>query len=280
MRPLRGKGKTNSNSKGNSKSKNMAIFHLHAQVIKRSAGRSSVAAAAYRLGMSLEDARTGASHDYTRKGGVDGWKILAPSNAPQWAHDPAQLWNRVEAAEKRKDAQVARDIDIAIPRELSPDAMRELVEEYTQAEFVERGMVAQIAFHNLDGDNPHAHIMLTTRDIGPDGFGQKNRDWNAVEMLEGWRSAWATHANARLAQASLPARIDHRTLKAQGIEREPTTHQGPRAAAMQRRGLSIDRVRRWLTHHFGAAILRRREKREAPSPTLPNPPGRRPGLRR
>lgn len=258
----------------------MAIYHLHAQVIKRSDGRSSVAAAAYRLGAALEDARTGSTHDYTRKGGIDGWTVLAPSNAPPWARDPAQLWNRVEAVEKRKDAQLCREIDLAIPRELSPDAMRALVEDFAQSEFVGAGMVAQIAYHHLDGGNPHAHLMLTMRDIGPEGFGNKNRDWNQREALEKWREAWATHANASLEKSGQAARIDHRTLKAQGIDREPSKHQGPKAWAMQARGLMIDRLR--VVANFFAAVKARRAARKGGDFTPPPdaPPPRRRGLGR
>lgn len=291
--PSGGKSKTNSNSR--SKSDTVAIYHLHAQVIKRSAGQSSVAAAAYRLGVRLVDDRTGTTHDYTRKGGVDGFAMFAPANAPDWALDPGQLWNRAEAAEKRKDAQPAREVEVSLPRELTPEQRAALVEDFVRENFVSEGMVACVGFHKQDSDNPHAHIMLTMRRLSPDGAGfeaTKAREWNDVERLEGWRASWAECANRALAQAARPERIDHRSLKDQGIDREPTTHRGPRAQHMARRGLS-DRLRGWAAAvaaavpALGQALRHRRSRlnvrafeagAEAPSP--PPPPGRRPGPRR
>ena len=127
---------------------------------------------------------------YRARGGVDHVETLAPANAPAWVQDRAALWNAVEAAETRKNSQVAREIRVALPVELDHGQRVELVREFCQREFVARGMVADIALHapGREGDdrNHHAHILLTTREIGPEGFGAKNRDWNAVEMLEGW----------------------------------------------------------------------------------------------
>lgn len=213
----------------------MAIYHLHAQVISRSSGRSATGAAAYRAGVEIADERTGLVHDYTRKGGVDHTEILAPANAPEWANDRAKIWNGVEAAEKRKDAQLCREVEVALPSELTPEQMRDLVRDFARAEFVERGMVADVALHHVKSENPHAHILLTTRALGPDGFGQKNRDWNRKELLEEWRESWERHANLALERAGHEARIDHRTLAAQGIQREPTQHLGPQAHSYEQR---------------------------------------------
>lgn len=160
----------------------MAIYHNSVSVIKRSAGKSSVAAAAYRSGQKLIDEQTGIIHDYSRKSGVDYSIILSPVSA-DWITDRQQLWNRVEEVEKRGDSQLARDITLAIPRELNREDKIKLVCEYVQTNFVNMGMVADINFHEMNSDNPHAHIMMTLRDLKIDeqkvvSFGNKNREWN------------------------------------------------------------------------------------------------------
>jgi hypothetical protein len=219
----------------------MAIYHLRATMISRSAGRSATAAAAYRVGERIEDHRTGLTFDYRARGGVDHVETLAPTNAPAWVQDRAALWNAVEAAETRKNSQVAREIRVALPAELDHGQRVELVREFCQREFVARGMVADIALHapGREGDdrNHHAHILLTTREIGPEGFTTKNRDWNAVEMLEGWREAWARDSNRALERCGLDERIDHRTLEAQRIEAQE------RATAAQDRGDEAEALR-------------------------------------
>lgn len=229
----------------------MAIYHLRATMISRSAGRSATAAAAYRAGERIEDRRTGLTFDYRARGGVDHVETLAPANAPAWVQDRAALWNAVEAAETRKNSQVAREIRVALPAELDHGQRVELVCEFCQCEFVARGMVADIALHapGREGDdrNHHAHILLTTREIGPEGFGAKNRDWNAVDMLEGWREAWARDSNRALERCGHDERIDHRTLEAQRIEaqeRATAAHdRGDEAEALRQtvRAVELDR---------------------------------------
>ena len=200
----------------------MAIYHLRASVISRSAGRSATAAAAYRSGTEIEDRRTGLSFDYAAKCGVEHTEIIAPDHAPDWASDRSELWNRVEEAETRKNSQVAREVRVALPDELSHDERVELVRGFCQEAFVERGMVADIAIHapGKDGDerNHHAHIMVTTREIDAEGFTTKNREWNGKDVLEGWRSSWAEVSNDALERSGLDDRIDHRTLEAQRDE--------------------------------------------------------------
>ena len=197
----------------------MATYHFNAQVVSRSCGASAVAGAAYRSGECLTDERTGEEHDHSDRDDLDGAEILAPRDSPEWAQDRARLWNEVEAAERRKDAQVAREIRVAIPRELRPEDGRALVRDYAQRSFVDRGMVADIAVHGgKEGHNPHAHIMLTTRTITPEGFGQKNREWNKKEHVTTWRKDWADSANRALAQHGRAERIDHRSLIAQRDE--------------------------------------------------------------
>ncbi|HEY6455520.1 MAG TPA: Ti-type conjugative transfer relaxase TraA [Steroidobacteraceae bacterium] len=199
----------------------MAIYHLSAKIISRGTGRSVVAAAAYRAGESLEEESTGLTFDYTRKGGVAFSEIRAPQDAPSWVFDRTQLWNKVEAFEKRKDAQLAREVEVALPIELSADEQRGLLQTFVQREFVDRGMVADFSLHRDDEHNPHAHILLTLRRVGPDGFGPKERSWNERAQLMGWRQSWEELSNAHLAQAGHATRIDHRSLKDQGLDLRP-----------------------------------------------------------
>lgn len=242
----------------------MAIYHLSAKVVGRSSGRSATGSAAYRAGEEIVDERTGLVHDYTRKGGVDHAEILAPDHAPEWAQDRATLWNEVEKAEKRKDAQLYREVEVALPRELSPEKMQELVRGFAHEQFVERGMVADVAYHHLKSDNPHAHIMLTTREITPEGFGQKNRDWNRKEALEQWREAWQAHTNKSLELSGHESRIDHRTLEAQGIERLPQVHLGPKVIEMEQRGVQTNLGERALgIERANAEIIDLQKHREA-----------------
>ncbi|MEQ3709425.1 MobQ family relaxase [Tateyamaria sp.] len=200
----------------------MAIYHLRASVISRSAGRSATAAAAYRVAERIEDRRTGLTFDYAARGGVDHTEILAPDHAPDWVYDRSELWNRVEESETRKNSQVAREVRVALPDELTHAQRLELVREFVRSQFVDHGMVADIALHapGREGDerNHHAHILLTTREVDADGFTTKNRDWNKVEILESWREAWARDSNAVLERAGIEDRVDHRTLVAQRDE--------------------------------------------------------------
>lgn len=200
----------------------VATYRLSAQVIGRSSGRSATAAAAYRAGAEIVDERTGLVHDYTKRSGVEAAYIVAPESAPAWAQDRGALWNAVEAAEKRKDAQLAREVQLSLPHELDAEQRRALVDGFVREQWVSAGMVAGVAIHapDRDGDerNHHAHVMLTTRSIGPDGFGPKVREWNDKARLEGWREAWAEHANRALELAGRSERIDHRSLQAQRAE--------------------------------------------------------------
>ena len=225
----------------------MAQYHFAASIIQRSRGQSAVASAAYRAGELMRDDRLGKTFDYRRHLGVVHTEILAPDNAPGWMRDRSQLWNAVEKAEKRKDSQLARSLDIALPHELTIDLNLELLRGFVQEQWVDQGMIADIAIHlpGRTGDirNVHAHIALTTREITGPGFGLKARDWNSKEELVEWRKAWADHANRILEREGFEERIDHRSLVDQGIDREPTTHVGPAGKEMQRRGTSHDRFR-------------------------------------
>ncbi|HHS1758330.1 TPA: MobQ family relaxase [Salmonella enterica subsp. enterica serovar Typhimurium] len=219
----------------------MAIYHLSMKIISRSSGYSAVASAAYRSGSLMLDERTGLTHDYTRKSGVAEAVILTPATAPAWCTNRAELWNAVEKAERRKNSQLAREIELAIPHELPQDAARETVLAFVRENFVSQGMIADVAFHHMDKTNPHAHIMLTTRAIGPAGFSGKVRDWNDRTHAETWRASWADHANRALANAGYQEEIDHRSYERQGLEKTPGIHLGKSACAMETRGIETER---------------------------------------
>ncbi|HHZ5567217.1 TPA: MobQ family relaxase [Escherichia coli] len=219
----------------------MAIYHLSMKILSRSKGYSAVASAAYRAGEKILDERTGVIHDYTRKNGVASAVILTPANAPAWCANRAELWNAVEKAERRKNSQLAREFELAIPRELAQDAARETVLNFVRENFVSRGMIADVAFHNPGGSNPHAHIMLSMRAITPDGFGEKVREWNDWTHAETWRGSWADHANRALANAGYQEEIDHRSYERQGVEKTPGIHLGKSACAMEKWGIETER---------------------------------------
>lgn len=224
----------------------MAIYHFSAKIISRANGSSALAAAAYRSASRLHDQRLDRHHDFSNKAGVVHSEVLLPDGAPEHLRDREKLWNAVEAAELRKDAQLAREIEFAIPRELNEADGIRLARDFVQAEFVDRGMIADLNVHwdvGADGEaKPHAHVMLALREVDAGGFGKKNRDWNRTDLLETWRERWAGHVNARLAELDIDARIDHRSLEAQGIELEPQGKIGPAAARMAAQGLESERV--------------------------------------
>jgi len=214
----------------------MAIYHFSAQIISRKDGRSAVAAAAYRAAAKLTDRTTGQVSSFTRKKGVDHHEVMLPPNAPLAFSDIEELWSSAEEAEKRKDAQLCREINIALPIELSLDQQVELIRAYVKEQFVSAGMIAQVNVHDSQSDNPHAHVMLTLRDVTSNGFGNKNRAWNDKQLLEKWREQWANYANKALEKAGFSERIDHRTLEAQDVDRAPTKHLGPAISAILERG--------------------------------------------
>ncbi|MBV9509915.1 MAG: Ti-type conjugative transfer relaxase TraA [Caulobacteraceae bacterium] len=244
----------------------MAIYHFSAKVISRANGSSAVAAGAYRSASRLYDERLGRDHDFSNKTGVVHSEILAPEESPERWQGRETLWNEVEALEKRKDAQLAREVEFAIPREMDQGEGVALARDFVRQEFVDRGMVADLNVHwdmGPDGlAKPHAHVMLSMREVTPEGFGKKARDWNSREMLEGWRERWASHVNERLNELGIEARVDHRTLEAQGIELEPQHKIGP--AGMRREGRGED-AERALEHR---EIARRNGERIIAKPAV------------
>jgi hypothetical protein len=232
----------------------MAIYHLHLQIITRGDGKSAVAASAYRSGETLHNEYDGVTHDYTRKGGVVHTEILLPANAPAEYTDRNALWNAVEKIEKQKNAQLAREVEVALPMELTMDQNIALVRKYVRENFVNAGMVADVCVHAPDREkpNPHAHIMLTMRPFNDDKtWGTKIKkvnkkpvyttDWNNREKAEQWRAAWAGAVNAELAQSGFAETVDHRSYVRQGIDKIPSVHLGVSATQMERRGIVTER---------------------------------------
>ncbi len=225
----------------------MAIFHLTTKVISRGKGQSAIAAAAYRSGEKLHDEKTNEPKSY--RAGADRilfTDIMAPKDAPEWAHDRNALWNQAERIETRKDARLAREIEIALPHELTDQQREWLVKDFVREAFVRRGYAVDIAIHapyeTSDERNHHVHLLIPERRIGPDGFAaKKDPTMNRREQLNEWREQWANLANRHLERHGHEARIDHRSLEAQGIDREPTSHLGYAAIEIAERGGQSDR---------------------------------------
>ncbi|MCF2525406.1 MobQ family relaxase [Bradyrhizobium sp. G127] len=214
----------------------MASYHFSAQAVKRSEGRSVVAMAAYRAGEKLRDERRGVDADYTRRRGVVHAEIIAPEGSAEWLLDREKLWNGVEKSEVRRDAQLAREINMALPCELTDEQRLVLVREFVAAQFVSLGMVADFAIHAPvaeKGDDPrnfHAHVLLTMRQAGGGGFRRvKTREWNSDAMLAKWRAAWAEHQNRVLRERGHAVKVDHRSLEVQRVE--AVARREPRLAA-------------------------------------------------
>ena len=247
----------------------IAIYHCSIKIVSRGKGKSAVAAAAYRSGEKLTNEWDGLTHDYTKKGGVVHSEILLPAHAPPAFSDRSTLWNSVELSEKSNNAQLAREVEIALPVELSREEQTRLVREYCSSQFVSKGMIADFNLHDTGGGNPHAHILLTMRPLDEKGAwlpkskkeyvldenGEKIRlpsgryktrkvdlvDWNNRENAEVWRRAWADLANEFLERNDCPERIDHRSYERQGIDQLPTVHVGVSATQMEKKGIVTER---------------------------------------
>jgi len=247
----------------------MAIYHLSIKIISRGKGKSAVAAASYRSGEKIKNEYDGIVHDFTRKGGIAHTEILLPQNAPQEFSDRGTLWNSVEKIEKSKNSQLAREIEIALLKELNREKQIELVREYVKENFVKVGMCADIALHDKNDGNPHAHILLTMRPLNEDKtWGAKSKkeyildengekvklkngnyktrkintvDWNEQDKAEEWRKTWADITNKYLEENSIQEKVDHRSYQRQGIEEIPTIHLGVSASQMEKKGIATDR---------------------------------------
>ena len=258
----------------------MADFHFSVTQIKRSAGQSAIAAAAYRAGEKLFSKIYGEYSDYTRKRGIIETGILLPSFAPKEYENREKLWNAVEQAERHPKAQLAYSFDFSLQNEFSMKENLEIAREFIRKQFVDRGMIADYAVHLPDkGDavpNPHVHVLCPIRPLLPDGtWGAKQKrvyrlddagnrlpdaasrpqfdavpttDWGSAETLEHWREAWAETNNEHFAAHGLDARLDHRSYEKQGVEQIPTVHEGPKVREMERQGIRTEKGdrNRWI----------------------------------
>ena len=261
----------------------MALYRLEAKIVKRKNWtRSVVASAAYRSGNSLHSAAYRSGNELTDERGKTTFnyrartqevvysEIMAPANGPAWLQSPPpkgkedmakqralreRLWNTIEKVEKRKDSQLARDFTLTLARELTLEQEIELVRGWCNEQYVSKGFVADFSIHkSKTGLNPHAHVLFTTRPVEGQGFGKKPSTAGkfngrglvgigAKSDLKGWRDSWEKHENAALEKAGRPERVDHRSLKAQGIDRIPEPKMGPTATAMMRKGVDSERFK-------------------------------------
>ena len=247
----------------------MAIFHCSIKIISRGKSKSAVAAAAYRSGEKITNEYDGITHDYTRKGGIAFTGILLPDNAPKEYQDRSTLWNAVECVEKSKNAQLAREIEVSIPKEIPREYWQRLMTDYCKSNFVNKGMIADFCIHDKDPSNPHCHILLTMRPIEKNGkWGAKSRkvydldsdgnriklpsgnwkshkedttDWNSQDNAELWRENWSEHCNLYLENLGQTERIDHRSYERQGIDKIPSIHLGVQASQMEQKGIKTER---------------------------------------
>ena len=247
----------------------IAIYHWNIGIVSRGKGKSAVAAAAYRSGEKLTNEWDGMTHDYTRKGGVVHTEIMLPPHAPPSFSDRSTLWNSVELYEKAGNAQLAREIDAALPIELSREEQIRLVREYCSSQFVSRGMCVDFAIHDTDSGNPHCHIMLTMRPLDERGAwaakskkeydldenGERIRlpsgrykthkvdltGWNDKDNTLLWRKAWADYTNDFLERNGSPEHIDHRSNAERGIDEIPTVHMGVAACQMEKKGIATEK---------------------------------------
>jgi len=247
----------------------LAIYHLSIKVMSRNKGKSAVAAAAYRAASKIKNEYSGITYDYTRKKGIVHTEIMLPDNAPKEYADRVVLWNAVEETEKSVNAQLAREIEVALPRELTREQNIQLVRDYVQKHFVSEGMAADICLHDKNDGNPHCHILLTMRPFNNDGsWGAKSKkeymldgngeriklkngtyktrkintvDWNDREKSEQWRKGWSDCVNAVFKEHGIEKEIDNRSYKRQGIDKIPTIHMGHEATALERKGIRTER---------------------------------------
>ena len=243
----------------------MAIFHMSFSNISAGKGRSAIASAAYRSGEKLFDDKEGRRYFYARSVIPESF-ILTPKNAPAWASDREKLWNEVEKNDRKSNSRYAKEFNVALPVELSESEQKELLTKYVQENFVDEGMVADVAIHRDHPDNPHAHVMLTNRPFNPDGtWGQKTKteyildshgnktktpagnvrnrkiwlvDWDKKEKITEWRHNWAASVNQALEQKNIPDRISEKSFVEQGIADTPMQHEGINSKRYERKAFN------------------------------------------
>lgn len=276
------------------------MYHLRVKFVKRSAGRSSVAASAYRSGQKLTDQREGKTHDYTRKSDVEFSEVLLPDHMPVSLASREALWNAVETGIKRKDGQPAFEVEVALPRELSREQCVELARSFALDQFVSKGLPVDLNIHRPTasdgGEHPHAHLLISTRRFNDDGtldraatdmqdnpaavrrvyaLEEAGKIDEAVIAQRGtnlgqWREAWADYSNRFLADSGSESRVDHRTLAAQQIDREPTLNIGFAFYGLLRgfTGHLADRIDQWKQIDWRNAMRGQMQRIRATRPDL------------
>lgn len=235
--------------------------NLHIQTISRGSRKSAVAASAYRSGSSvvacaayracdkLEDERYNKTHDYSKKHNVLHAEIVKPNHAPKWMGERGKLWNAVEAGEKRKDAQLAKEVILVLPRNLDHEQHKEVVRGWVADNVTKRNLIADFAIHSPDasdgGKNPHAHVMFTLRPVEQDGTfgkkltGYKNGGLDGKEILREMRFSYQDHLNrASASNENNQVVFDLRSYKEKGIDKTPQPKQGQKVTHLEKRGYS------------------------------------------
>lgn len=217
-------------------------------------GSSIVAKAAYRSGDKIHGDRENFTHDYTHKSNILLAEVITPNHAPEWMNDRESLWNAVEAGEKRKDAQQAKEILLVLPNNMSHEQHKEAVRGFVKDNLTTRGLVADVGYHS-DGNNPHAHIMFTLRGVEGDGFGKKQTGYNDLpnglqgldgkKQLYSWRKSYEMHLNNISNRDGLGVTYDLRSNKEKGIDREPQPKLGPKVANLEKKGYQTERGNQW-----------------------------------
>ena len=229
----------------------MAIYRLETNLYSRGKGHKVVAASAYCAGSKMYDEYSRETHDNSDKAGVWETRMVYPENAPEWTQAPETFWNAVERGERRKDAQTGRWFILSLPRELSHEQQLEAVLGWVDRELTGKGRVSQISFHDEGDGNPHCHVITSMRVMDGDKLSTKKlREWNEILLLRHWRKTWCEAENTALEAAGRPERVDHRSLKDRGIDREPEPKIGQKAAALKKRSVVADPWRcqlvRWV----------------------------------
>lgn len=243
----------------------MSIYHLSVKIYSRGNGDAIIAAAAYIGREKLHDLYYGLTHSFTQKHDLIYSRIHIPPNAPVSLSDKGTLWNVVEKSEGRKNSRLARGIKMALPIELSHEEHIRITESYVIANFVEKGMIADVAIHDKGDGNPHVHILLTTRNVSKNGFGGKNRDWNKRELLNEWRREWANVQNHELELKGLEP-VSHECYAVQdfecAVERIPNKHLGHIVQKLDRSGIETDRMKEYREITKSKLKLELEQKRE------------------
>lgn len=222
----------------------MAIYSFNVKMVSRANNQNVIASAAYRSGEKLKDYATGETKRYKAREVEPENMILAPSYAPSWVYNREQLWNAVEASEKRVNSQLARSFMVALPVEFSRQEQREVIMKFAQENFVDKGMIADIAIHRDDKGNPHAHILTTTRHIDSEkGFTTKERSWNAKDLHNGWREDWEKVCNEKLVEIGYEDRlISHKSYADRNLDYVATVHLGYKENALKLKGIKTERA--------------------------------------